>query len=99
MNVTFVDQEKEKKVVSTRSVYVAGKKIGYIDQVQIRNRRPFHAVLEGFPGGLIQGHGNTEIEAIEEALNKNRAEAEARISEIDRLRLEIYEPGNDACDA
>ena len=96
MNIEFKDQTPE--VEKEESIIVAGKTIGgiktYLQWRDDKKELNYHAWIkfEG-PGmlcnALIQGHGTTKIEAIQNAMISGRREANAVLDSISALESKI----------
>ncbi len=88
MNIEFKGDYK--KIVMDRKIVVAGKEIGEIEKRLDHNSSiRFHAVIRGFSGGLIQGHGPTEEEAVVDGISKARKEAIDRLEELENLQGDL----------
>lgn len=91
MSVEF--KEKNNKVVSTKAIFFNGVEVGEINEKE--DSTPpyrFHAVLKVgaavrcLSAGLAQGHGGTEVEAIENALRAGEEEVKEHSLGLERLK-------------
>lgn len=90
MNVEFVDTNTE-HVVRTEKIVVSGEEIGEMNTNKDGWGSKYHAVIKCAGGSIsiIQGHGATKIEAIQEAIISGRAEAETRLAAVAEIEKKL----------
>lgn len=90
MNVEFKDAITE-HVVKQEEITVNGEAIGEMNTRDDGWGSKYHAVIKCAGGSIsiIQGHGETKIEAIQKAISTGRSEAETRLADIAELEKKL----------
>jgi len=96
MNLEFMEIEK-KDVVKSEGIFIGGEHVGRVDvSDRITGCFRYHAMIDidGFPGGLVQGHGDSNEEAVLNAIRDNRATAISRLEALEQLQRDLLSPVN-----
>jgi len=94
MSVEF--KEDERVVVRKRKILFNGEKVGEIEESDKGNK--YHAILKvgknvlGFSCGLAQGHGDTEVAAIEDAFRSGEQKIKEYALGLEKLK-DLYSQG------
>lgn len=92
MNLNFEEVEN-KKVVKSEGIFIAGEHVGKVEEKDYFGGRSFYACIDiaGFPGSLVQGHGDTREEAVLNAISKSRQEAIDRLAALEDLQESLVQ--------